>query len=69
MPISEARKAKNREARHRGAFMRSVERDYLVIEKHLDNKLMRKNEFNAPDPTPWEASLKLHVHENKVLSI
>lgn len=41
MPMSEARKAKNREARHRGAFIRSVEREYHIIDKQLEeNKLL-----------------------------
>lgn len=38
MSMSAARKAKNREVRHRGAFIRDVEREYHIIDKQLEEK-------------------------------
>ena len=38
MSMSAAKKAKNREARHRGVFIRGVEREYLIIEEQFKEK-------------------------------
>ena len=40
-----------------------------LLEKKLEEKLMSKNEFDVPDPTPREASEKLYVHGNMVHGI
>lgn len=62
MPISEARKAKNREARHRGAFIRSVEREYQIIDRQLGEKqllaeafMLGRNKYGNKDMIPMRA--------------
>ncbi len=64
MPLSETRKAKNRDARHRGAFIRKVERDYNIIEKRLDEKqllseafMLGRNKYGNADTIPKEAAI------------
>jgi len=64
MPLSETRKAKNREARHRGAFTRSVEREYNIIERRLDEKqllaeafMLGRNKYGNADTIPKEAAI------------
>lgn len=48
MSISAMKKAKNREARHRGVFLRSVDREYDILEAKqalADERLTGTNEF------------------------
>jgi len=45
MSMSAAKKAKNREARHRGAFIRSIEREYQIIDKQFEEKQLLAEAF------------------------